>query len=85
VRFARDIPHSVDGHGRPCYEPEPGVHVYGIGHRHPISGAPRLCVRWLDGSAVFCDRAGRPLRRLPAGLTGADPGLYLPLEEIGRR
>jgi hypothetical protein len=82
----RDIPPSVDGRGRPCYVPEPGVHVYGIGHRHPISGAPRVCVRRLDGSAVFCDRAGRPLRRLPAGLTGADPELYLPLlDEHGVR
>jgi hypothetical protein len=69
-----------DDRGRPCYVPEPGVHVYGVGHRHPISHAPRVCVRRLDGEAVFCDRAGRPLRRLPAGLAGADPELYLPLD-----
>jgi hypothetical protein len=80
VRLLREIPAAVDGRGRPCYVPEPGVHVYGIGHRHPISGEPRVCVRRLEGSAVFCDRTGRPLRRLPAGLTTADPELYLPLE-----
>jgi hypothetical protein len=61
------------------------VHVYGVGHRHPISGVARVCVRRLDGSAVFCDRAGRPLRRLPAGLAGADPELYLPLDELEQR
>jgi hypothetical protein len=76
---------GTDAHGRPCYLPEPGVHVYGVGHRHPISQAPRVCVRRLDGEAVFCDRAGRPLRRLPAGLAGADPDLYLPLDVLEHR
>jgi hypothetical protein len=80
VRFTREIPSGVDDAGRPCYIPAPGVRVYGIGHLHPISGAPRVCVRRLNGSAVFCDRAGRPLRRLPAGFETADPELYLPLE-----
>jgi hypothetical protein len=74
-----------DARGRPCYVPEPGVHVYAVGHRHPISRAPRICVRRLDGEAVFCDRAGRPLRRLPAGLAGADPDLYLPLDALDDR
>jgi hypothetical protein len=76
---------GTDPRGRPCYVPEPGVHVYGVGHRHPISHAPRVCVRRLQGEAVFCDRAGRPLRRLPAGLAGADPDLYLPLDAIDAR
>lgn len=71
-----------DPRGRPCYVPEPGVHVYGVGHRHPISHAPRVCVRRLQGEAVFCDRAGRPLRRLPAGLAGADPAVLLPLDAL---
>jgi hypothetical protein len=73
---------GADPRGRPCYVPESGVHVYGVGHRHPISHAPRVCVRRLEGEAVFCDRAGRPLRRLPAGLAGADPDLYLPLDAL---
>jgi hypothetical protein len=76
------FPSGQDARGRRCYIPAPGVHVYPVGHRHPISGAPRVCVRRLDGAAVFCDRAGRPLRRLPAGLAGADPELYLPFEEL---
>jgi hypothetical protein len=76
---------GVDPRGRRCYLPEPGVHVYGVGHRHPISNAPRVCVRRLDRTAVFCDRVGRPLRRLPPGLTGADPALYLPLDELEQR
>jgi hypothetical protein len=76
---------GADPRGRACYVPEPGVHVYGVGHRHPISHAPRVCVRRLDGEAVFCDRAGRPLRRLPAGLAGADPDLYLPLDALDVR
>jgi hypothetical protein len=75
---------GTDHRGRPCYVPEPGVHVYGVGHRHPISHEPRVCVRLLDGEAVFCDRAGRPLRRLPAGLAGADPDLYLPHDADAR-
>ena len=79
------FPRGFDSRGRPCYLPEPGVHVYGVGHRHPISGVARVCVRRLDGTAVFCDRAGRPLRRLPAGLAGADPELYLPLDELEHR
>jgi hypothetical protein len=73
---------GTDARGRDCYVPEPGVHVYGVGHRHPISNAPRVCVRRLEGEAVFCDRAGKPLRRLPAGLAGADPDPYLPLDAI---
>jgi hypothetical protein len=73
---------GTDPRGRACYVPDPGVHVYGVGHRHPISHAPRVCVRRLHGEAVFCDRAGRPLRRLPAGLAGADPDLYLPLDAL---
>jgi hypothetical protein len=76
------FPRRHDARGRRCYIPAPGVHVYPVGHRHPISGAPRVCVRRLDGAAVFCDRAGRPLRRLPAGLAGAAAELYLPLEEL---
>jgi hypothetical protein len=79
------FPLGADPRGRPCYVPEPGVHVYGVGHRHPISHAPRVCVRRLQGDAVFCDRAGRPLRRLPAGLAGADPDLYLPLHALDAR
>ncbi len=73
---------GTDRRGRVCYLPEPDVHVYGVGHRHPISNAPRVCVRRLEGEAVFCDRAGRPLRRLPAGLATADPDLYLPLDAL---
>ena len=76
---------GTDSRGRNCYLPEPGVHVYGVGHRHPISNAPRVCVRRLEGEAVFCDRVGRPLRRLPAGLAQADPDLYLPLDALDAR
>jgi hypothetical protein len=84
--FERPSPAAaVDPRGRPCYVPEPGVYVYPVGHRHPISHAPRVCVRRLEGEAVFCDRAGRPLRRLPAGLAGADPDLYLPLDAVDAR
>jgi hypothetical protein len=79
------FPLGADPRGRPCYVPGPGVYVYGVGHRHPISHAPRVCVRRLQGDAVFCDRAGRPLRRLPAGLAGADPDLYLPLHALDAR
>jgi hypothetical protein len=79
------FPLGTDGRGRRCYMPDDGVHVYGVGHRHPISGAPRVCVRRMDGDAVFCDRAGRPLRRLPAGLLHADPDLYLPLGALDAR
>jgi hypothetical protein len=76
---------GTDARGRSCYLPAPGVFVYGVGHRHPISNAPRVCVRRMDGEALFCDRAGKPLRRLPAGLAGADPDLYLPLDAIDVR
>jgi hypothetical protein len=76
---------DADLRGRPCYVPEPGIHVYGVGHRHPISHAPRVCVRRLEGTTVFCDRAGRPLRRLPAGFAGADPDLYIPLDALDAR
>jgi len=82
---ADGFPRGHDARGRRCYIPAPGVYVYPVGHRHPISGEPRVCVRRLDGAAVFCDRAGRPLRRLPAGLAGAAPELYLPLEELEQR
>jgi len=77
------FPLGTDARGRACYLPEPDVYVYGVGHRHPISGAPRVCVRRLGGDAVFCDRAGRPLRRLPAGLVHADPDAYLPFDAPG--
>ncbi len=79
------FPLGTDPRGRPCYVPRDGVYVYGVGHRHPISGAPRVCVRRMDGDAVFCDRGGHPLRRLPAGLANADPDLYLPLGALDAR
>jgi hypothetical protein len=75
---------GTDARGRDCYVPEPGVHVYGVGHRHPISNAPRVCVRRLEGEAVFCDRAGKPLRRsgpLPAARRHRRPrGARRPLQ-----
>jgi hypothetical protein len=77
------FPLGTDARGRACYLPEPDVFVYGVGHRHPISGAPRVCVRRMAGEAVFCDRAGKPLGRLPVGLAQADPDVYLPFDAPG--